>query len=623
MIENEFDLPIAAINERLLQHLDRLPHWFKLRALRFHDVGATENQQAMLVRFGRLLKTFEKPNFTGHSGSSEDPQDPKELVLHRAAVQRWLSVDERLRSVSKAYLVRLAFSDARLIRMKYLLHGWLKDFDWRIEDAWPGPGETYRTLAGRTNDIDRFYRVDTWTCTKSCFPFFQSFILANRPLRRFCIEEARKRYPALQQNIADNPGLAVELLTEVVIGGRLATVPKNNVKRRPINIEPLGNSIVQYAISRSLFRVLDRVGNSLLTGQQRHQHRLLTETGISTIDFSDASDSVSVELCRFLLPKEFFELLEQTRSKCIEVDGVFREPSSKISCQGNGWTFPLMTLILLAACKSCGDYKASVYGDDVIIDDRIAHDFIDLAQSIGFVVNKEKSFIRSEFKESCGVFTYASKAILCFDLKWAENPAECFANLNKIAWFATEGIDKSFWKRIHDDLIQLVPLRYRAPIPVSNRRDNLSFYAWTNGPSSGKRAGAAHWLEQRFQRLAGTIHKVQSFQPVSLIATDNEPHARYLRVVGESLRLRGLPPVRHIRYQVVWKPQTIFVDECGFLLTSNGYRYLRNSERDYLRKVWEGDITRLHWEAYTVAETYRGFINSYADVQGKNYLRER
>jgi len=71
---------------------------------------------------------------------------------------------------------------------------------------------------------------------------------------------------------------------------------------------------------------------------------------------------------------------------------------------GNGFTFPLETLIFWALTRAvCGSTATvSAYGDDIICPSDRAEDVIAVLTEVGFSVNLEKSFWNGPFRESCG-----------------------------------------------------------------------------------------------------------------------------------------------------------------------------------------------------------------------------
>jgi len=187
--------------------------------------------------------------------------------------------------------------------------------------------------------------------------------------------------------------------------GRLEFVPKSAKTDRPIVVEPWLNSILQLGIGDYIARRLRRFGVDI-RDQTRNQNlaRLGSITGaLATLDLSSASDSVSTGLVEHLLSPEWFELLCTARSGTVLYQGQVRR-LEKISSMGNGFTFPLETLIFWAVTTAiCGDVpEVSVYGDDIICPSAQAEEVMRTLFVLGFDVNREKSFWSGPFRESCG-----------------------------------------------------------------------------------------------------------------------------------------------------------------------------------------------------------------------------
>jgi len=124
------------------------------------------------------------------------------------------------------------------------------------------------------------------------------------------------------------------------------------------------------------------------------------------LDLKNASDSVARRLVELLLPKRWFEVLNDLRSPTTLIGNqvVLLE---KFSSMGNGFTFELETLVFLAIVLALNPaHKAGknvfVYGDDIICPTRSSSDVIAALSFFGMTVNKEKSFTYGMFRESCG-----------------------------------------------------------------------------------------------------------------------------------------------------------------------------------------------------------------------------
>jgi hypothetical protein len=204
--------------------------------------------------------------------------------------------------------------------------------------------------------------------------------------------------------------------TTVVDGSRLETVPKNQDTARTIAIEPSGGMALQLAAGLYLQGALQSVGLDIRTQEGKNQ--ALARAGsidgsLSTIDLKSASDMISIDLVRALLPPEWFRLLCIIRSDVIEVSGHGSIRLNMISTMGNGFTFPLMTLILSSLIYGFRaqrrgpnlfiDWsKTAVYGDDIIIPTSEFAGFCEVLESVGLVVNTDKSYCSGSFRESCG-----------------------------------------------------------------------------------------------------------------------------------------------------------------------------------------------------------------------------
>lgn len=196
-----------------------------------------------------------------------------------------------------------------------------------------------------------------------------------------------------------------------VPGNRFTTVPKNAKTDRPICVEPHLNMVLQRIYGKVISKRLKRFG--IDTEMQHEVNRTLAEScsiddRMVTIDLSAASDTISVELVRNLLPEDWFNVLNNIRSHFTQYDDCLRE-NAKFSSMGNGFTFELETLIFWAL--SCASLhfnnldrrnNVSVFGDDIIVATPAANTLVDLLTYCGFSLNKEKTFLSGPFKESCG-----------------------------------------------------------------------------------------------------------------------------------------------------------------------------------------------------------------------------
>lgn len=270
-----------------------------------------------------------------------------------------------------------------------------------------GPGSTYSLTGLDSNIITKLgSRLD---CTPHCYGLGIPLILERMPL--FSISSGL---------ITRDRGAVTLNKHEVTIvnSDRFTTVPKNWKTDRPIAIQPIVNMLAQKAIAGTIRRRLKRAGLDLDTASDLHKDLAYVGSiygNLSTIDFRSASDTISYEFVKALLPEEWFDKLSMVRTRKTSFDknvakklGFESITLEKFSAMGNGYTFELESLLFfgvaLAVSHLYGSKKdtISVFGDDVIIDTYLADVFSNTMSDFGLEVNTEKSFTSGPFRESCG-----------------------------------------------------------------------------------------------------------------------------------------------------------------------------------------------------------------------------
>jgi hypothetical protein len=202
-------------------------------------------------------------------------------------------------------------------------------------------------------------------------------------------------------------------------GNKVITVPKDSSSNRVIAVEPGINLWFQKSIGDMIKRRLLLWGVDLRY-QENNQHLAYMgskDSMLATVDFSSASDTISASVVEALLPQRWFNLLDSARSHYGMLDGSWVK-WEKFSSMGNGFTFPLESLIFHACALACVEYlgadtsSVSTYGDDVIIPSVAFELYTELTDFYGFQVNPKKSHVKGLFRESCGAHYYSG-----FDIK--------------------------------------------------------------------------------------------------------------------------------------------------------------------------------------------------------------
>ena len=196
----------------------------------------------------------------------------------------------------------------------------------------------------------------------------------------------------------------VERCPVEITHGVVEFVPKNAKTHRSIVKEPSLNTMIQLALGDWTSKRLHAFGIDIRN--QEINKSLAKEGsltgGLGTLDLSSASDTIAYEVVLELLPWEWAFMLSSCRSEQVLLDGnVIR--LEKFSSMGNGYTFPLETLIFWALASSASeDDFASVYGDDIIVGTHSVDRVMRILEVCGFSINRKKSYWTGSFRESCG-----------------------------------------------------------------------------------------------------------------------------------------------------------------------------------------------------------------------------
>lgn len=232
------------------------------------------------------------------------------------------------------------------------------------------------------------------------------------------LSSALSTVPLLAIRCSQTDGVAVK-------GSRVAFVPKNAKTDRAVASEPSLNTMFQLGYGDYMSDCLKRFGIDL--HDQTRNQRLAREGSITgalaTLDLTSASDTVARSLVWSLLPFDWAERLSELRTSSTELDRETIE-LEKFSSMGNGFTFPLESLIFYALCVAvCGPREVvSVYGDDIIVPTHHYEDVCTLLRICGFVPNLKKSFSTGPFRESCGADWLSGVDVRPFFLKGNISP---------------------------------------------------------------------------------------------------------------------------------------------------------------------------------------------------------
>lgn len=247
--------------------------------------------------------------------------------------------------------------------------------------------------------------------------------------------------------------------TTVVRGSLLGFAPKNREISRTRATEPSLNMYYQLGTGVVLEDVLRDRFNIDLSTQPLYNNALSRLGSISgrfgTTDMSSASDGTSLGLWNWLmLYPEIRDWFLRIRSKETQTPGGEWVELHMLSSMGNGFTFPLMTLIftcvVVAVYKTLGiqlRYNSvgkdgelipgnfGVFGDDIIVETRAFKLVNECLEALGYAVNADKSFGAGPFRESCGTDWFLGLDVRGVYCKTLKRPQDRYNLINQLnAW---------------------------------------------------------------------------------------------------------------------------------------------------------------------------------------------
>lgn len=365
-----------------------------------------------------------------------------------AALSKFLAVNESC----KAWTLRVeSDTDRELVgELKNSLYKFfypsgssqvITSFGQILDQARTGPGAS---LGANGNDFfTKMFSSELTTTSESLYLAYRHYI------------ESRENWLNADEVRSESFGPC-----RVVSGSRLSFVPKNVDISRTICVEPSLNMFYQLGLKQILEGRIKQFFGIDFTVQQSKNRDLAQLASMfdgqwSTIDLSSASDSLSMSMLREVLPPAFLQWLEAFRCSNMALPSGEQVELGMISTMGNGYTFPLQTLLF--SCVVSSAHRVSgvvlerprghslgnfgVYGDDIICRKEVTPLVLRLLELLGFTVNAEKSFFQGPFRESCGGDFFQGHQIRGVYIKRLHCEQDAYVALNCLnRWSATTGI---------------------------------------------------------------------------------------------------------------------------------------------------------------------------------------
>lgn len=410
--------------------------------------------QSNLTRY-RAKKKFAKPS-------------PSDTARARKSVAAMLAYDAQgITSFEPARMdmdpeVRKVIYKARLT-----LHEMFSNFKFDTKLLDFPSGESYDSARGDVSFVAKFRDLKHLRVTPDCFDLFARVCYDTLCLKRIMKThmnarnvQNKRRFndKALFEYFRDHKDFQFLIFREKLrtivtlsYGSRLTTVPKDKDVDRVIEVECLGNMVVQRTIGNGIRRIMRHImGVNLDTAQPIHR-MMIKFAEFATIDLSNASNSNWLVVIKWFLPKRLFSLLNRSRAAVVSYDGEYHG-LNMLSPMGNGFTFEVMSVVLLSLCRVL-DPLSRVFGDDIIIRNEHAEKLVSALQVCGYRINEKKTFINSPFRESCGGFYHDEIGyIMAYDFHYPTTDFDRMVLINKI-WRISQ-VDHDF-KVLHSKLLTL------------------------------------------------------------------------------------------------------------------------------------------------------------------------
>lgn len=539
---------------------------------------------------------------------------------------------------------------------RYLLRRWLQGFkpSFNIKDVCVGP----KANANYHGRIEELAKLDSsaWYCSSSGNYFMLRRVAKRNDLLSLCIEAAGYKYFCQRQMLypgvykiptnrkhlweqglliktgrgPDGKPVDAKLLRvkgwkrfsdPTTLGySKAVSIPKNDQKNRQIATVALGDQIAESSIYYGLLEVCQKMGNYIKpTGSQvdpqEYHKRAISNTRMSTIDFSAASDSNYLSVLEFMLAspdnqqllKSIKALITPRVSISLTPPGgaeqTFNVDSPVVGLMGKRLTFVLMTLVLASfACAAAGQTEVrrfdpdsvQVFGDDVIIPNTSARDFVRVAELAGYRVNHDKTCIDKDERESCGAWHVTGVGYLYgYDIVPSKKVSQAVATCNKVLALYLHADDPTVANWLYQVWLYcfdaLAPVG-RGPIPDLEKvmDDGMGLYVFDpDAPTSRNVANSQlEYIEKCYCLPVGSLLRVKALPPEEVAPTEERAGLKHLRKLLGTARGTRTVEISNSRYS------DLVVDVRGVVYGSfDSLRRLR-SENIAREKVKEEIITK-------------------------------
>jgi hypothetical protein len=295
-----------------------------------------------------------------------------------------------------------------------------------------------------------------------------------------------------------------------------------------------------------------------------------------TIDLSEASNSIGLSMCKTYFPANplaFLCMFRAPKSNIMEGNKKRAIELNMLSSMGNGYTFPVETLIFASIVEASARvegiklYKSEqpapklqfdsrpdvlrahvkgfpgnwgVFGDDIVAPSSILHSVSRLLKILGFRLNMSKSFVEGPFRESCGSDWFHTSEVRGVYIKSLLTPQQRYAAINELTdWSCKTGI---ILRKTISCLVETVKF---LPVPAMENPDAGIRLPWSLVPLRMRQYDTNLRYSHEFPYLYGhAIYKAMVVRPFLI-----RIHEDLSMTVPESEKPRSCnPPGLHLAF---------------------------------------------------------------------------
>jgi hypothetical protein len=237
-----------------------------------------------------------------------------------------------------------------------------------------------------------------------------------------------------KESLADQKSWYQSLVRQETGMAKVVLVQKDSRGPRLISMEPLEYQYIQQGLGRALASFVENSaltkGHVSFTDQSINAnlaYKASLDKSFDTIDMKDASDRVTASLVRAIFPDDLVPALFAVRSTSTLLPNGEEVPLSKYAPMGSALCFPVLSLtvwsLCVAAIMATGVPRETarkcvyVFGDDVAIKHGYTNACIEVLEANALRINRSKSFIDSNFRESCGMDAFYGVQVTPIRLK--------------------------------------------------------------------------------------------------------------------------------------------------------------------------------------------------------------